>query len=184
MLGYYLDRSRTKAGWRKLAVKVKHDHTQVRARSGFFVTNATLDPENSRNNDISSALQSPLDYTSIPLVAHWDKVEASKEPGKKRVNYEIHLAPDATLINDGDNNHVALDFVALAKTPEGKAADHPVGQVVDTHLTPDRLAAIRDAGLGYRGALDLAPGEYTVRLVVRDKLSGRMGSVTAPLKVE
>jgi hypothetical protein len=184
MLGYYLDRSKTKSGWRKLAVKVKRDHVEVRARSGFFVTNTTIDPENSRNSDISSALQSPLDYTSLALVARWDKVEPGKEPGKKHVNYEMHLAGDPALINEADNNHVALEFVALVKTPEGKPIDHPAGQKVDAYLTPEKLSAIRQNGVGYRGALDLAPGEYTVRFVVRDNLSGRIGSVAAPLKVE
>ncbi len=184
MLGYYLDRSKTKAGWRKLAVKVKRDHVDVRARSGFFVTNATVDPENSRNSDISSALQSPLDYTSIALVARWNKIEPGKEPGKKHVNYEMHLAPDAALIDDAENNHVVLDFVALAKTPEGKTVDHPVGQQIEAHLTPEKLAALRQNGIAYNGALDLAPGEYTVRFVVRDDLSGRIGSVAAPLTVE
>ena len=184
MLGYYLDRSKTKAGWRKLAVKVKRDHTEVRARSGFFVTNATVDPANSRNNDISSALQSPLDFTSLALVARWDKIEPGKEPGKKHVNYEMHLAPEAALIDDADNSRIALDFVALAKTPDGKQVDQPVVQKIDAHLTPEKLASIRQNGVGYKGYLDLAPGEYTVRLVVRDNLSGRIGSVAAPLKVE
>jgi VWFA-related protein len=184
MLGYYLDQSRTKAGWRKLAVKVNRDHTEVRARSGFFVTNATVDPESSRNGDISSALQSPLDYTSLTMVARWEKIEPGKEPGKKRVNYEMHLAPDSALVNESDNNHVVLEFVAVAKTPEGKVVDRPVGQSVDAHLTTEKLAAIRQKGVAYNGALDLAPGEYTVRFVVRDNLSGRTGSVAAPLKVE
>jgi VWFA-related protein len=184
MLGYYLDRSKTKAGWRKLAVKVKRDHVDVRARSGFFVTNATVDPENSRNSDISSALQSPLDYTSIALVARWNKIEPGKEPGKKHVNYEMHLAPDAALINDAENNHVVLDFVALAKTPEGKTVDHPVGQQIEAHLTAEKVSAVHQKGIAYSGALDLAPGEYTVRFVVRDDLSGRIGSVAAPLTVE
>jgi VWFA-related protein len=184
MLGYYLDRSKTKPGWRKLSVKVKRDHTEVRARSGFFVTNATIDPDKSRNNDISSALQSPLDYTSIAMVARWEKVEPSKDPGKKHVNYEMHLAPDAVMVNVADNNHVALEFVALAKTPEGKAVDQPDGRSVDAHLTADKLASIREKGVAYSGAVDLAPGEYTVRFVVRDNLSGRTGSVAAPLKVE
>src|SRR5208282_4117021 len=103
MLGYYLDRSKTKAGWRRLAVKVKRDHIDVRARSGFFVTNATVDPENSRNNDILTALQSPLDYTSLSLVARWGKIEPGKEPGKKRVNYEMQLTADPTLIDESDN---------------------------------------------------------------------------------
>jgi VWFA-related protein len=184
MLGYYLDRSKTKSGWRKLAVKVKRDHMEVRARSGFFVTNATVDPENSRNSDISLALQSPLDYTSLALVARWDKIEPGKDPGKKRVNYEMHLAPDAALINDADNNHIVLDFVALAKTPEGKTVDRPTGQKVDVHLTAEKLSAIQQSGLAYNGSLDLAAGEYTVRFVVRDDQSGRTGSVAAPLKVE
>jgi VWFA-related protein len=184
MLGYYVDRSKTKAGWRKLAVKVKRDHTEVRARSGFFVTNATVDPENSRNSDISSALQSPMDFTSLALVAQWDKIEAGKEPGKKHVNYEIHLAPGGALIDDADNHHVVMEFIAAAKTPEGKPVDRPMGQKLDVHLTPERLPAIREQGVAYSGALDLAPGEYTVRFVVRDDLSGRIGSVAAPLKVE
>ena len=184
MLGYYLDQSKTKSGWRKIAVKVKREHVEVRARSGFFVTNVTVDPENSRNSDIASALQSPLDYTSLALVARWDKIEPGKEPGKKHVNYEMHLAPDPALIDDADNNHIALDFVALAKTPEGKEVDHPVGQRIDAHPTSEKLPVIRQNGIGYRGALDLAPGEYEVRFVVRDNLSGRIGSVAAPLKVE
>ncbi|HYU46524.1 MAG TPA: hypothetical protein VEK84_10150, partial [Terriglobales bacterium] len=75
-------------------------------------------------------------------------------------------------------------FVTLAKTAEGKQVDHPVGQKVDLHPAGERLATIREKGIAYRGALDLAPGEYTVRFVVRDDLSGRVGSVAAPLKVE
>jgi VWFA-related protein len=184
MLGYYLDRSKTKPGWRKLAVKVKRDHVEVRARSGFFVTNATVDPESSRNSDISSALQSPLDYTSLALVARWDKIEPGKEPGKKHVSYAMHVAADAALIDEADNNHLVLDFVALAKTPQGKQVDQPEGQKIDAHLSPEKLLSIRQNGVGYRGFLDLSPGEYTVRLVVRDGLSGRIGSVAAPLKVE
>jgi len=184
MLGYYLDRSKTKSGWRKLAVKVKRDRTEVRARSGFFVTNATVDPENSRDSDISSALQSPLDYTSLALVMRWDKIEPGKEPAKKHVNYEMHLAPDPALINVADNNHLVLEFIALVKTPEGKQVDHAVGQKVENHLTAEKVSAIRENGVFYKGALDLAAGEYTVRFVVRDDLSGLIGSVAAPLKVE
>jgi len=184
MLGYYLDRSNTKSGWRKLAVKVKREHAEVRARSGFFVTNATIDPESSHDNDIASALESPLDYTTLSLVARWNSTESAKEPGKKHIIYEMHVAADPVLINAVDNNHFILEFVALAKTPEGKRAELPLDQKIDGHLTPEKLSAVRQKGISYRGALDLAPGEYTVRFIVRDDLSGRMGSVSAPLKVE
>lgn len=184
MLGYYLDRSKTKTGWRKLAVKVKREHVEVRARGGFFVTHSTVDPAASRNNDISTALQSPMDFTSLSLVARWDKIEAGKEPGKKHVNYELHLAPDPAVIDDADNNHIVLEFITLAKTPEGKPVDHPIGQKIENHLTAQNVSAIRQNGIDYKGTVDLAAGEYIVRFVVRDNLSGRTGSVAAPLKVE
>src|ERR1700721_4800137 len=82
-------------------------------------------------------------YTSLALVARWNKIEPGKEPGKKHVSYEMRLAPDAGVINDADNNHVALDFVAMAKSPEGKAGDQPKAQKIDLHLPPDRLWEIR-----------------------------------------
>jgi hypothetical protein len=147
----------------------------------------TVNPETSRDSDLASALKSPLDYTALPLVAHWDTVEASKEPGKKQVRYVLAVAPDPALIDVADNNHVVLDGVAMAKTPEGKPVGQPVGRRIDLHSTSEQLAAFGEKGLSCRGALELAPGEYTVRIVVRgglSGLSGRIGSIAAPLKVE
>jgi VWFA-related protein len=184
MIGYYLDRSNTKSGWRKLAVKVKREHVEVRTRTGFFVTNATVNPEVSRDSDLAAALKSPLDYSALSLVARWDEVQPSQEAGKKSVRYEVHVAPDADLIDVADNNHVALDFVTVARTPTGQQMAGPSGKKVDVHPTGEQLAAIKQKGIGYRGSLELAPGEYNVRIVVRDSLSGRIGSVAAPLKVE
>jgi len=184
MLGYYLDHSNTKSGWRKLSVKVKRDKVEVRARSGFFVTHTTTDPTTSRDSDIVSALQSPLDYTALQLVVRWGAVEPSKEAGKKRVIYLVDVEPDPALIDVADNNHMALEFVAGARTPDGKQSGQPVGKKFDMHPTPEHLATIREKGISYRDALDLPPGEYTVRIVVRDNLSGRIGSVAAPLKLE
>jgi VWFA-related protein len=184
MLGYYLDRSNTKAGWRKLAVKVKREHVEVRARTGFFVTNATVNPGVSRDSDLASALKSPLDYTALSLVARWEPIAAGQVAGKKTVRYVVNVAPEADVIDAADNNHFALDFVALATTPTGQQASPPTGKKVDVHATAEQLVSIKQKGIGYRGAIELAPGEYNVRIVVRDSLSGRIGSVAAPLKVE
>jgi hypothetical protein len=127
---------------------------------------------------------SPLDFTSLSLVARWGKTEPGKEPGKKHVNYDMHVAPDAQMVDESDNNRIAMEFVAVAKTPDGKQAAPPMGQKIESHLPAERAAALRQKGVAYAGALDLAPGEYTVRFVVRDNLTGRVGSVAAPLKVE
>jgi VWFA-related protein len=184
MLGYYLDRSNPKPGWRKLSVKVKREHIEIRARSGFFVTNTTENPDLTRDNDISAALRSPLDYTAIPLVARWQPTAPSQQPGKKSVRFLLSLAPDSTLVDAADNNHLVVDFVAMARTATGQQVDHPSGKKIDVHATADQASTIKQKGISYQGALDLAPGEYSVRIVVRDGLTGRIGSVAAPVKVE
>jgi hypothetical protein len=34
-----------------------------------------------------------------------------------------------------------------------------------------------------KNAIELVPGQYTVRMVIRDNVTGKIGSVTAPLTV-
>jgi len=56
-------------------------------------------------------------------------------------------------------------------------------QVVDTHLKPEGFEQLNTKAFRYSDYIELPNGEYTVRFVVRDNLSGRMGSVAAPVKL-
>ena len=66
LLGYYLDTQNNKAGWRKLKVTVDKKDVQARTRSGFLVTNTTMNPEASHQSDEKLAFSSPFDSTAIP----------------------------------------------------------------------------------------------------------------------
>jgi VWFA-related protein len=184
LIGYYLNRGAAKSGWRRLNVKVGREHVQVRARSGFFVTSETEQEEASRSNDIEAALKSPLDYTSLGLVARWTGILAGRIPGTKQVTYKLHVVADPALVDDADQNHLLIEFVIQAETVDGKKVDHPLGKKIDGHLTAENVAEIRHRGIDYSSILDLAPGEYAVRFVVHDDLSGRIGSVVAPVTVQ
>jgi len=180
MLGFYLTSDDRKPGWRKLQVKVKPAHAQVRTRSGFYLMPEDKDRAKSRQSDIALALSSPLDFTSVPLLARW--TETTPNGDKKRAAFELILPANAALVVESDQNHMSLDFGAAAREPAGKiVASH--GRTLDAHLKPESLQQIRSDGITYKGALDLPPGQYTVRFVVRDNLSGRMGSVAASLTV-
>jgi hypothetical protein len=50
-------------------------------------------------------------------------------------------------------------------------------------IVPETLAKLKADGIVYRNFLDLSPGDYQVRFVVRDNLSGKIGSVIVPLTV-
>ena len=182
MLGFYLAPDDRKPGWRKLQVKVQHADAHVRARSGFYVMPEDKDKNKTKLSDIALAMSSPLDFTSLPLLVRW--TETTPNGDKKRAAFELVLPADAALaiVDESDQNHMSLDFDAAAREPTGKiVASH--GRTFEAHLKPESLTQIRSTGITYKGALDLLPGEYTVRFVVRDNLSGRMGSVAAPLRV-
>ena len=184
MLGYYLDRSKKKEGWMRLTVKVQREHATVRARNGFFLTKATTDPDADHDRDVKMALSSPFEYSGLALTARWGNVESGSAAGKKHIGYTVHIDPDPGLFTGIDNNHVKLEFLALVKSPEGKKVGDLVIRRVDGHTSSEQIAAFQKQGLDGEGGLDLAGGEYTVRFVVRDGLSGRIGAVDAPLKVD
>ena len=180
MLGFYLAPDDRKPGWRKLQVKVKQAHVQVRTRSGFYVLPAEKDKEKSRQSDVQLAMTSPLDFTSLPLLVRWTTTTPQGE--MKRAVFEIILPANAAVVDESDQNYMSMDFEAAAREPTGKiVASH--GRTLEAHLKPESLSQVRSKGITYTGDLDLPPGEYTVRFVVRDNLSGRMGSVGAPLTI-
>ncbi len=185
MLGYYMNRARLKPGWHKVNVRVRgRGRVQVRARSGYFLTAAKDDSFSARLRDLNTAVLSPLDYTAVELTASWESVLEGSKPGMKRARFKLVMPPDFCTIDDADDNHFIMEVVAVARTPEGKVAAEPFSESLESNLQSASVQRLRGEGLTYRNSLELPPGEYSVRFVVRDGLSGRMGSVAAPLRVE
>jgi len=179
MLTYYLDMHDTRPGWRKLKVHVNRKDVEVRARSGFFVSNATVNPEAMRQSDMAYAVSSPFNVTALPMYVQW--IGNKPDKNKRKVEFRLQIPP-AHLAISPEENSVSLDIAAVASV--GTVAASQVGQRVQAKLKPEGLAQIRDNGFAYQGALSLDPGQYSVRFVIRDNLSGDIGSVTAPLVVQ
>lgn len=184
LLGYYADTHDTKPGWRKLQVQLpKNKDVEVRARSGVFFTNAAIDPQLTHNADIAFALSSPFDSTGIQVTMQWQPPAPNGEKNdgdKKKVGFALRL-PAANVIDEADKNRFDVDFIAQATksgTPAGQA-----GQTVKGIVPASALDKIKAEGVFYRNELELPPGKYQVRFVVRDNLSGRIGSVSVPLTV-
>jgi VWFA-related protein len=181
MLGYYLDTQNTKAGWRKLQVKVANKNVEVRARNGFFMTNATVNPMLSRDRDMMNALHSPIEGTGVPMTVEWVTVASAGD--KKKAVFSAHMATGGLSFDTGGRNQLNFEFAALAYDKDGKEAGETARNY--TPVVPEtQLASVRANGVSFQNALQLNPGKYTVRFVVRDNVTGKVGSVTAPLTVD
>lgn len=180
MLGYYLDTHNTKPGWRKLQVKIGRKDVDVRSRTGFFVTNATMNPMLTRDLDMKNALHSPIEGTGVPVTVEW--LTVASDGDKKKAVFMAHMPAGSLSFDPAARDALNFDFAALAFDKNGKEAGHAL-QRFTRAVPPEQLASVRANGVGFRNALELAPGNYTVRFVVRDNVTGKVGSVTAPLTV-
>jgi len=179
MLSYALDKNNTKPGWRKFKVVVKKPDCHVRTRAGFFISRQTLDPNNTEKVDIFNALNSPLEYTSIPVRV---KLDATADSGKnKKIGFALFVPPNVAKVDE--KNHLSFEVWYTVRDAKGKDVAHK-NQIYNVDLTPVMLAQLQSQGIGYNDTVELPPGRYNLRVVVRDNFTGQMGSLWAPLKME
>jgi hypothetical protein len=179
MLSYATSES-GKPDWRKIEVKVDRPDTQVRARSGFFYNKQLRDSDQVRQADEIMAVSSPLNFTFLPLDGIWQQVEPAGD--KRKVHFALNIPPGNAVIDAEHENRINIDVIAIASN--GKTSDvNSVKQRIDRKLPGPAVAQIQQNGITYANALTLPPGRYEVHFVVRDNLSGKTGSVVAPLTV-
>ena len=180
IIGYYLDHQTSKPGWHKLEVKTSVPKAVVRSRKGFEVTEPGSKED--LKTEIETAVTAPLDYTAIPISAKWDDVTAA-DAGTKRVKFELVMPPNAFALEEQDQNHMDLEVLAVSRMPDGRAVLLRDLQL-DDHFKQESANKIKQNGFRYHDTLEIAPGDYSIRFVIRDNVSKKIGSVTAPLRVQ
>jgi VWFA-related protein len=184
LVGYYLNMQNKNPGWREIKVKVDRKDVQVRARKGFYATNGSIKMEEVRRTDLRYALTSPIEGTGVPVSVQWLGQSNDKGATRKEA-FLVRLPVDGLSPDPAGPNKFNFD-VAAAVYPANSKAVKPTATLAKTFtpsLSDAQLASVRASGIGFNDAFDLAPGAYAVRFVVRDNVTGKIGSVTAPLTV-
>lgn len=176
LLSYYTTPT-AKPTWRKIGLKVKTPGADVRARNGYMTAPRANELEDQRKNDVAMAVISPVDYTGIPVTVRW--LGAAEKDGRRHYRFQVAVAPGGLSVDEGDHNHIKVGIIAYAENAQG----NHVGDVtkdINAHMQDHNYAMFKQQGFGYTDVLDVPPGEFTVKFIVRDDLSGKMGTVTAP----
>jgi VWFA-related protein len=184
LVGYYAEKVNPKTLWHKLQVKVEKPGLEVRTRTGYMATPATTGKpsDDLKKQEINTAMVSPLDFTALQMRVYVDPPQAGSG-NKKKIPFEIVINPGAATLDTSNKNKVSLDLLAAARNPKGEDAGH-AGYKLEANIPNDQVQTVAQQGLNYKGALELPPGQYTLRFVVRDNFNGKLGSVTAPVTVQ
>ncbi|MGD1021621.1 MAG: VWA domain-containing protein [Candidatus Sulfotelmatobacter sp.] len=182
LIEYYLDTHNNKAGWKNLKVKVAQRDVQVRAREGFLMTSATMNPDTVRDADLKFVMNSPFDATGIPLTVRLRPAAGGGENSdKKAVGFTLQIA-GKELTTMGSDSEIDVDVMAIARS--GTLIADNVAKNMKGKIPPEKLVRFKSENVDYPGSFHLPSGNYELRFVVRDNQSGRMGSVTAPVTVD
>jgi VWFA-related protein len=186
LLGFTSTNEARDGRYRRLEVKLAPGPGRgawtVRARKGYWAPGPRKSAPGEAEEESRSALLSPFDRAGVPLRLTAQVLE-ERTPGKARCRLvgEIDVRGLETKDKDGVPA-VSLELLfATAMPSDGKWT--PRGRRIDLTLAPGIRERLEREWYVVSDDVELPAGEYVARLVVRDALSGRIGSVTHRLAV-
>ena len=189
MLGFSVQPEDRKPGWRQLSVKTSVGHANVRTRNGFYYGNPTpASPTSARDAEVN-ALASSLAYSALPMYVRVlppaaASTNATPAPGQKTtVEFLVTIPLSSITVNPASSSPLDLEIGGIALTRDTQEAGeflHPVRG----NPKPEALRQFARDGIKLREKLELPPGFYDVRIMVRDNNTTQIGTVVFPLEVK
>lgn len=162
-----------------LTVKTANKSHRVSHRTGYYEARKYVEMSPiEKKLAASSAITAAVPKTDIPA---W--VLAASFPGRdglSRVPVIIEI-PGDRLLTGQSGDRANVDLYAYAMDAQGATGDY-LFHTIGIDLTKAE-AMLRKSGVKYYGEMALPNGEYTLRVLVRNNDTGRMGISITPLIV-
>jgi len=167
--------------YHRIEVKVPGRAVEVLYRRGYSARPESLiASDDELKRDVGDASSSPVDLTAIPLSLKLAPEDKSVTGGGSGFMLSIPAsALEHTDTPQGTRYYFSIFL--LLKDPQGKLLSN-LGDKIDRVFAPPEAAALARRGFAYPGQFDAPAGEKTFgRIIVRDNLSGRVGTITVQI---
>lgn len=184
MLGYVPDSRDWDGKFRKIQVKVNRPGCELRYRMGYYAKDLMKWDRGKGKNDPDLVTAMSMGFPPATMVVFDSRVIPPSPGSKVKVPVEFLVNPRTIAgeeMKDG-GRHFGLEFHVAAYSLDGKLITH-VDQGMDAPVKADRLQAYLQQGIPFRAELDMTPGDYRLRLAVRDTHTGFMGTTEIPLRL-
>lgn len=181
LIGYATTNLAKDGRFRTIKVRVKkQSNVKIEARNGYY---ADRDFQHTARTDRATQLQEQL-FSAIPATDLPVLVTAAYyRLAADRYFVPISVAVPGSAIPvpaDKDKDKMALDVLGFVRDEQGR----PVGRVQQTITLPaGSTGTVASKQVLYTTGVELPPGRFDVKVVVRENTSGLMGSFEAPVVV-
>lgn len=161
---------------------VKEKGLTVTARRGYFAPSKATDGAEAARQEIEDALFSREEMTGVPFDLHTEYFKTSADNASVAVMARVHVA-NLNYNKDGGVNKDDVTVVAAIFDNNGQFVTSQE-KLLELHMHDSFLHSAAQAGIVVRSDFEIKPGDYLVRVVVRDKegqtLSAKNGTVEIP----
>jgi VWFA-related protein len=182
LLGYTPTDNRSDGRFRRIRVTVDRPSTKLQARPGYFA------PRNFRQftrEDKDLQLQQAMDlespFVDLPFVVETAYFRRSDK--KLNVIFAAKIPGSAvSFLGKSGKHETELDFVWRITD----ATNRVVGALRDTlpvKATGEAYEQVMAGNILYEGQLELPPGQYRLKALVRENESGKLGTFEQPLNL-
>lgn len=183
-LAYHPQNKDWNGKFRKISVKVRRSAVKLRYRLGYYAVDpeafARLD-QTQRNAEFGQALN--LEYPISTAITFQARIFPPSEQTKGKVVVNYGIDPHAVVFEaEANGQHAEVDYAVAAYSKTGQPIKLE-GRTIKTALAPDVFQKVMNSYLPCQLEFDLPPGEYVLRLGVRDNRTGLLGTVNTTLTV-
>jgi VWFA-related protein len=184
LLAYYPEKKEWDGKFHKIQVKVNKPGLEVRHRSGYFAKDPTQWSKNKDKNDPDLNAAMGMGAPISTMVIFDSRVVPPPPASKVQVPVEFLVNPRTISGEEmnGGGRHFVIEFHVAAYSPDGKMVGHKDAGIA-APIKADRLQAYLQQGIPFKTEIELEPGQYRLRLAVRDGRSGYIGTTEIPLKL-
>jgi len=186
-LGYYPENKDWNGSFRNIQVKLRRGGVKLRYRIGYFAMEpaafAKLNPKRQDEDfDDAMSLNIPVS-TALPFRA------VVLPPSAKTQNHVVvsyAVDPHALSFESQNDGLQSVNIECAVRVFSKKNPDKPVtteAQKMGGALNPDAYAKVMKGFFPCRDQLALQPGDYLLRLGVRDNVTGLIGTANAALSI-
>jgi VWFA-related protein len=179
LLGYSSTNPTKDGRFRRVQVRVKREGLRVEARPGYYAARDFAHTNRGdRETQLEEQLWSEVSATDIPVLVTGGFFRLA--PDRYYVPITVAIPGSAVTVPPGKDK-ATLDVLGIVRDEQGR----PVGRIRQTmDVAAGAGAALENKQVLYQSGVTLPPGRFALKVVVRENVSGAVGSfetgVTVP----
>ena len=176
-LGFYINRDALDGKFHEVKVGVRGKGLTIRYAKGYFAYADTTPTKDEDQLRLATAMQSPIESSSIPVQATVERVDQPPHWFKVMCSIDAH---DLSLVQSGDLRKGSLNVYIVEQDQTGKVLLQS-GKTFTLQFPENKYDALLKSGLSFHELVEPKSGAITLRVLVEDPATSEVGSLIIPL---